>query len=419
MNISTNQIKTDRLHSEPTTIPPQDNQHPPIAISYGFLVLYLVLLSAFGSFVNDMYIPSLPDMREQFHCSVSVTQLGLTCGMIGLAIGQIVLGPVSDKYGRKIVLVWSLILFTIAAAVSIISPNIHFFNICRLFQGMGASGAYFLARTVPADYYKGRQLAKTMALIGAINGFAPASAPVLGGLCAHSIGWHGIFWILCGFSLILLLISIRFKESLPKARRTQGPLSKAFGEYTILLHNRNFLVHVLLKGCALGVLFAYISSAPFLIQTHYGYTPLQFGLFMGANALLVAIGSMVALKFKILKTAALWGGIILFITTLLQSATLYVVDKFWYFEIGMLPMLFALGMLFTVGNTLAMNEGRAYAGSASAIVGVGGYIFGALVSPLVGMGNIVRSTAIVFTVMATIVLLFSVKSYRLPADLNK
>lgn len=386
---------------------------PSPVVSFAFLITYLVLLSSFGSFVNDMYVPCLPDMRHHFGCSVSVAQLGLTCGMIGLALGQIIFGPLSDKYGRKIVLYVSLSIFILGAVVSIFSPTIHFFNVCRIFQGFGASGAYFLARTVPADYYGGRQLAKTMALIGAINGFAPASAPVLGGLCARTIGWQGIFWILTAFAGVLLGISFIFKESLPKQRRFQGPLPKAFSEYMVLLKNRNFITHVLLKGAALGLMFAYVSAAPFIIEEHFGFTPMQFGFFMGVNALFVVGGAMAALKFKELKTGAFVAGWILFAATAIQVCVLLFTDSVWLFEGAMIPMLFALGMIFTVSNTLAMNEGRSDAGSASAVLGVGGYAFGALASPLVGIGNILHSTAIVIGILSVIVLVFAILSRRI------
>ncbi|MDE6272236.1 MAG: multidrug effflux MFS transporter [Muribaculaceae bacterium] len=384
-----------------------------------FLVIYLAMLSAFGSFVNDMYLPTLPEMMKFFGCSVSVVQLGLTMGMIGLGVGELILGPVSDRVGRKPVLVVTLIIFCIGAAASVFSPTIQVFLGWRLVQGIGASGGYFLARTIPADMYAGRQLAKVMALIGAINGFAPASAPVVGGLVAKSIGWHGIFWILFGFSAILLLLSPALKESLPKSRRVTGRFGVAFKNYLTLLRNKRFVVHVMLKGSALGVLFAYISSAPFVIQTHYGYSQLTFGVIMGINALFVAAGATGALKFKLMKRAAVVAGRCLIFISIIQCVCYFLVDNFWVYECLNVPMLVCLGMLFTVGNTLSMNEGRNHAGDASALIGLSGYVFGAIVSPLVGIGNILHSTAISYVVLATIVLLFAHLSKKLPADLNQ
>lgn len=386
--------------------------------NFAFLIGYVTALSAFGSFVNDMYLPTLPAMRDAFHCSASVVQLGLTFGMIGLGLGQLILGPVSDKYGRKPVLTATLILFCIASAASTFSPDIEFFIGCRFFQGLGASGGYFLARTIPADLFIGRGLAKVMALIGAINGIAPASAPVLGGLVAHDLGWRGIFWILFAFSAILLILTPKFKESLPKGRRNTAPLLQSAKRYFVLLKNKRFMTHVLLKGSALGILFAYISATPFIFQDHFHYTALEFGLFMGFNAIFVAVGSMVALKFKRLKKAALYGAIILGVAILIQIFVLWHGTCFWAFELLCIPMVLGLGMIFTTANTLAMNEGRQSAGDASAVLGLTGYVFGATVSPLVGMGNILHSTAIAFGVLSVITLLVAIASSKLPADLD-
>lgn len=386
---------------------------------YVFLVGYLVLLSAFGSFVNDMYLPTLPEMTRYFHCTVPEVQLGLTMGMIGLAVGQMLLGPLSDRYGRKPVLLISLAVFMGAAVASVFSPTIHFFLGWRLVQGIGASGGYFLARTVPADIYFGRPLAKMMALIGAINGFAPASAPVLGGLLAGSVHWQGIFWVLAGFAALLVVVSIFFKESLPSSRRVKGRLLSMFDEFMPLLRNKAFMTHVLLKGSALGLLFAYTSSAPFIMQDIYGFSELKFGLFMGFNALFTAAGAMFALKFKVLKKGAWTGSWIMLGATAAQGIALFAIHNVWVYEVLLLPMLFGMGMIFTVGNTLAMNEGRSNAGAASAIVGVGGYVFGAIVAPLVGLGDICHSTAIVFVAMALLTLLCAYGSRRLPADLTK
>lgn len=395
----------------------QINQQGPTGGYYAFLIIYLVLLSAFGSFVNDMYLPTLPEMVRSFHTTRSTVQLGLTFGMIGLGFGELILGPLSDRFGRKPILIGALIVFAIGAMCSVWSKTIHVFLWWRLVQGLGASGGYFLARTIPADLYKGRALAKVMALVGAINGFAPASAPVIGGLVARSVGWQGIFWILFGFSCILLLLTPAFKESLPKSRHVTGHFGAAFKNYVVLSHNKHFVIHVMLKGAALGVLFAYISSAPFIIQDHYGFSQLQFGLFMGFNALFVAAGATVALHFKPLKRAAVVAGRSLVVVAIAQFICFYTVDNIWVYEALNLPMLFCLGMLFTVGNTLAMNEGRECAGDASALIGLMGYIFGATVSPLVGLGNQLHSTGITILILSLLVLLFTRMTRVLPADL--
>lgn len=385
---------------------------------YSFLVLLLVVLSAQGSFVNDMYTPALPSMCRFFGCSVPLGQLGLTMGMIGLGIGQVVLGPVSDKYGRRPVLIGATALFVIAAIASIFSPNIHVFNFCRFFQGVGASVGYFMAKTIPADVYSGRQLARLMALVGAINGIAPASAPVIGGFVADAAGWKMIFIILAVFSIVVISLSVKMKESLPVANRNRGSIFAPFRNYPILLRNKPFMVHTLLKAFALGLLFAYISSSPFILETHYGMSQTNYGLLVGANSLFLAAGSIISLKFKPYKRAAFIGSLIVAFGVIGLTFALYLVDNLWVYDFFMVVILFAAGMIFATSNTLAMNEGRKHSGEAAAIIGVAGYIVGGTVSPLVGMGNLMHSAALVNIFLAVMVVFFAFASKRQPADLD-
>lgn len=385
---------------------------------YLFLILYMVLLSAFGSFVNDMYIPCLPQMIKVFGCSVPQIQLSLTMGMIGLGLGEIIFGPLSDKYGRKPILIFSLVMFAVAAGVSILSKALGFFLFCRLVQGLGGSAGYFLARTIPADIFGGRRLARFMGIIGAINGLAPALAPLIGGVLADSTGWKGIFIVLCAFSLLLLALSGKLRETLLPPKRLKGSVFRSFGSYRRLLTNRRFMTHVMLKDVALGLLFAYIASSPFIMETHYGWSATMYGLFTGINAIGMGLGSLAASRFKVLKRAGYIGAWVMFGSVCCLAATLFLTNSFWLYELLLIPMLFAMGMQFTVGNTLAMNEGRGDAGSASGLLGVFGYVIGAGVSPLVGMGNIMHSTAIVFLVIAAAELAVAYASRRLPADLT-
>lgn len=385
---------------------------------YWFLVFYLVLLSALGSFVNDMYTPSLPEIARYFHCSASQSQLSLTFGMIGLGLGQLLMGPISDHYGRKIVLVVSLMVFIVGAVASVFSPNMTVFLFCRLVQGMGAAGGYFLARTIPADIYNGRDLAKLMALIGAINGLAPASSPVLGGVIADHGGWKAVFIVLAAFAFVVLCIARKLKESLYRQDRTTLPWYKTLPGYIRLMKNTPFMVHISLKGCALGLLFSYISAAPFILEVHYGFSQTMYGVIIGLNSLAVAAGSMLSLRFHPFKNAVAVALVILLPSIGVGAYALWHIHSFLLFEISSVTMLFAGGMIFSVTNSLAMNEGRTQAGEASALLGVAGYLVGAIVAPLVGIGNILHSTAIVLLVLLVFVIIFSIWTYRLKPDFS-
>lgn len=365
-----------------------------------------------------MYTPALPTMCRFFGCAVSVSQLGLTMGMIGLGVGQMILGPVSDKYGRKPVLIVTTLLFIAAAVASVFSPTIHIFNLCRFFQGIGASSGYFLAKTIPADVYAGRPLARLMALIGAINGIAPASAPVIGGIMADALGWKSIFLLLAGFAVIVLVMAWIVKESLPADRRVTGSLLTSMKGYGTLFKSVPFMTHVMLKASALGLLFAYISSSPFILQNHYGMSQTSYGLLIGFNALFMAVGSMISLRFRPYKKAAFIGAVIVAVGVTALTVALYTVHNLWVYDGCMVIILFALGMLFATSNTLAMNEGCEHSGEAAAIIGLGGYVIGSIASPLVGLGNELHSTAIVNIVLAVLVMVFAVASRRIPADLN-
>lgn len=380
-----------------------------------FFLCYLATLASFPSFVNDLYLPTLPQMRAEFHTTRSITQLGLSFVMMGLGFGELYWGPLSDKIGRKPVLYFSLVIFTMASIVSVFSPTITFFNICRLFQGFGASGAILLSRAIPADECQGLHLAKIMAMVGAINGIAPVAGPLVGGFLATSLGWRGIFIILAGVGVAMFLLGLHLRESLPKGRRSHGSLWKTMGKSSTLLRNQPFMIHVILKGAALGVLFSYISSGPFIIQDRYGFSPLEFGLIFGVNAFAIVIGSLVCVRFPTMKRAAVTGAAGMVLFAIAEAISLLFVDNILIYEGMIIPMLFFSGLVFASANTLAMTEGHAEGGSASAVLGLSGYVFGMIVSPLVGMGNIVHSTSIALVVCALISLWFAWKSFRLPA----
>lgn len=166
------------------------------------------------------------------------------------------------------------------------------------------------------------------------------------------------------------------------------------------------------------MLFAYIASSPFILQNLYGLSQTQYGLVIGFNAIFSAVGSMIALKCHPFKKAATMGAILLTVGTAGSAVCLWTIHNIWLYEIFAVVMLFAMGMIFSTSNTLAMNEGRANAGEAAALLGIAGYVVGAIASPLVGIGNILHSTAIVYVALTALVLTLALASNRLPSDLD-
>jgi DHA1 family bicyclomycin/chloramphenicol resistance-like MFS transporter len=370
------------------------------------------MLSAFGPFLTDMYLPALPSMVRDFNTTESLVQLSLTMGMIGLAVGQIFFGPMSQKWGRKSVLFGSMLLFIIGAIACLYSSDIKFFLLCRLAQGLGGAGGIVLSRSIATDCYSGRELAKTMAIIGAINGIAPAFAPVIGGLLSNAIGWQGIFATLTGLGVVLLIMTAIFKETLPKAKRFKGSIFSTFKEYKGVLKMRRFVLLILAYGFGMGTLFAYISAAPFVIQQQFGFDEVGFAITFGVNSVLIGVGSGVALKFKSLDKALLIGAIGMFIMAIVQFGFVELYNNFVTYEIGMVILLLFLGIVITTTTSMAMDEGREYTGAAAAIVGAIGFLMGGVVSPIVGYGDIQTTTAIVMLATTLILTLLAITLYK-------
>lgn len=377
-----------------------------------YLYLLLGALAAFPPLVTDMYLPALPIMTKEFDTTPSAVQMSLAACILGLAAGQLIFGPLSDKWGRKPLLKSALILFILATMASIFSPTIDVLNICRFFQGLGGAGGVVLSRSVATDCYSGRELAKTLAVIGAINGIAPVTAPVIGGLFSEAIGWKGIFCILLAIGLLLYIVSIPFRESHQPEKRYTGSMSKLFTQAGELLGNAAYIRYVLIFGMANAVLFGYISSASFLLQNDFGLSELMFGILFGINSMAIGCGSMLSLKLKQIANASHIGCAGMLACSMLQLCNYNLGFGFMGYEILVFLMLFAVGMVFTSSTTLAMTEGKAMIGWASAIVGATGFLFGGIVTPLVGLGSIQLSTYTVMTVCSFIAMSLSYMVYK-------
>lgn len=363
-----------------------------------FILIFLGMLTAFGPFVTDMYLPTLPAMSQFFNTSSSFIQLGLTTSMIGLAVGQLLFGPLSDKYGRRFPLISALSLFLISTIGCIYSPNIIQFVGWRLIQGIAGAGGIVISRSIAADKYSGKELAKMLAIIGAINGIAPVAAPILGGTMADITGWQGIFWVLFLIGILLLAGSIHFNDTLPAEKRGKTKWIDVYHGLITVLHNRSYVCYILQRGFAQSVLFANIASSPFIMQQHYGFSPFMFSVCFGINAIAIGIAAASAAKFRHPEQALYTGSIGMVLASVCLFIAFYSNCNFWVYETLLIGLLLMLGLTFTASNTLAMDSARSNAGIASALLGALGFAFGGLVSPLVGLGNILISTGLVFII---------------------
>ncbi|WP_148822544.1 multidrug effflux MFS transporter [Campylobacter concisus] len=368
-----------------------------------FLLLFLGALSAFGPFVTDLYLPALPAITEWFGTSVSATQLTLTTSMAGLAIGQLIVGPISDKFGRKTPLTISLIIYTISTIFIFFAQNIQFFIFMRIIQGLASAGSLVISRAVVSDLYKGHEMTKFFSLMMVVNGLAPIFSPIGGSLLLKFTDWRGIFMALTIIGILLFVANFYFKESLSPANRLKVPLLETYSVFGKILRKKKFMLFIAIQTFTMAAMFAYIAASSFILQEFYLLSPVSYSFCFGANGLAIVIGARLASLLnerKALKTG-LFG-------TLFASIFIAFVLCFKFEVIGVIIAFFLLllftGFILPTASSLAMNEGREYAGSASAVLGFCPFFLGGIISPLVGLGDIFYSTSI--AILACSVLAF-------------
>ena len=376
-----------------------------------FLLILLGMLSAFGPFVTDMYLPSLPAMADYFSASLPMVQMGLTTSMIGLALGQIFFGPLSDKYGRRPLLLVSMLLFIVSTLFCLFAPDIYSFVTLRLIQGIAGAGGIVISRSVATDCYGGKELAKAFAMISAVNGLAPILAPVGGGVMLKFTNWLGIFVFLLFLGVLLLLLCLRLKEPLPPERRIDVPAFSSFRTFLPLFKKRRFMGYVFIQAFVFGMIFAYISSSPFVLQEHYRLSPLLYSLCFAVNAIALIIGTTLAGRFRHIRQGMVTGVIGSFVLAVFTGLTLWYEMPIAYFETALFLNLIFGGLVLPTSTALALDSERQNAGAASAVFGAvsflagGMALAGGIVSPLVGIGNILHTTAIIMVVSSAIAVL--------------
>ncbi len=375
--------------------------------SYLFVLILVGMLAAFGPFVTDFYLPALPELTSYFGTTASMAQLSLTFSMIGLGAGQLFIGPLSDKYGRKRLLFFSLAFFFLSTLGCVFVSGIGMFLFFRLLQGLAGAGGVVVSKSIATDLYEGRELARFFSMLSAVQGLAPICAPVLGGVLLEVTDWQGIFDVLLLLGVLLIVMLCFFRESLSADNRLNAPLLSVFRSYRPVLANRDFMFYVFVQAFAMGVMFAYIAASPFIFQQHYGLSSLTYSVCFGVNALAIMMGSFFVCRFRSVRRG-LGVGSVAFSSMCLVVAMLLVAGMgVVVVEAALLVMLFCLGMILPTSTTLALELERGNSGSASAVLGFMPFLFGGIVSPLAGLGDMVVSTALVVAVCGVFTLLFA------------
>lgn len=371
-----------------------------------FIPATLGMLTAFGPFVTDFYLPVLPEMTGYFHTTPALASMSLTAGMIGLAFGQLFIGPLTDKYGRKRILVGSMLLFVVASLLCIFSGDIFMFNAMRVLQGLAGAGGIVIAKSMSADMYTGRELASFMALLGAINGIAPVCAPVVGGLMAGVTSWTGVFAVILAVGLVLMVCSMFLPETLQPANRIRKSVIKVYGNLFRVFRNSRFTLSVMAEMACFFMFFAYIASSPFIMQQVYHLSPLGYSLCFGLNALMIGVGAAMATRFRSQGTCLRFGGLGMLAGTLLLAFLLNTAMPLWIVMLAYIYTLICFGLMQPPLTAIALDSERDNAGAASAIFGASGFVAGALSSPLVGIGDITVTSGLVMVCGAVVCLLF-------------
>lgn len=368
--------------------------------SFPYLLTVVGLVSAFGPFVTDFYLPALPALSDYFQTTTSLVQMSLTVSMTGLAIGQLFIGPLSDRYGRKPPLMWSLAVFILSTVGCLLSVDIGLFLVFRFMQGIAGAGGVVISKSIATDLYEGRQLARFFSMLSSVQGLAPICAPVLGGLLLTVTDWRGIFEVLLALSVVLLVAFIPFRESLRSDFLHNNSVRKAFKGYLPVLRNRTFVRYVLVQAAAMGVMFTYIAASPFIFQQHYGLSVLAYSLCFGLNALGIMGGSLAVVRFRSITGGLKAGAAGFLALSVVTVATMLAGLSVVWVEAAFFLTLVCLGMLLPTSTTLALEPVRANSGNASAVLGFLTFFVGGVCSPLAGVGNMLYSTSALILICA-------------------
>lgn len=361
----------------------------PAGRTYVRLVLVLGALVALGPLTIDTYLPALPTLADDLGASEPQVQFTLTGIMLGLGLGQLVLGPVSDAVGRRRVMLGGIAAHAVMSVLAALSPSIEVLTAVRIGQGVSGAAVAVTAMAVVRDLFTGRRAAGLLSHLTLVIGVAPILAPSLGGFLLQLTGWRGIFGALAGIAVVLFVVALRgLDETLPVARRRPARVGATLRTYAVLLRDRAFVGLVLLAGLMFSALFAYVAGSSFVLQEYYGLDEQQFGILFGVNAAGLIVATQVN-PFLLRRWAPqhiLSGGVVLAMAAtatmlaaaLSEASLVLVLVPLWF-------VMFAVGLSFPNTPALALSRHGEAAGSAAALLGSIQFGMASVITPLTGL----------------------------------
>jgi DHA1 family bicyclomycin/chloramphenicol resistance-like MFS transporter len=351
----------------------------------------LLVLTVFGPISMDLYLPALPALTDELSAPASLAQLTVTAALIGLALGQLVAGPLSDRLGRRGPLYIGVVAYIVTSVLCALSPTVELLIVARLAQGFAGGVGIVIAQAAGRDVYTGGKLIRFYGRLTVTGGLAAIVGPLIGGQLTTIADWRGLFLFLAAIGvLILILVASLFRETLPRELRTSGGLAQTLHDFRTLLSDRVFLGAVLVQGFVNAALFAYLSGATYILQGMYGLSPQQYALAFGLNSaafmlfgylagrsserwsvrgtLLVGLGMCALGAFGLLASG------------LLQLPVLAVI-------LSLVAMVAGVAVTSPPSTTLALAEYPRMAGTASSLLGMARFAFGGLAAPLVGIAG--------------------------------
>lgn len=392
----------------PTTADSQDNpaipggrpapgDRPRRASGRTSLLVTFVLggLTAVPPLSMDMYLPALPEVTRSLASPASTVQLTLTTCLAGMALGQLVVGPMSDKWGRRRPLLVGMVVYIVATALCAFATDAGVLIAFRLVQGLAGAAGIVIARAIVRDLYDGVAMARFFATLMLISGVAPVVAPLIGGQILRFTDWRGVFVVLTVIGVLLTLVVWRtLHETLPPERRHSGGLGQALTTMRELLTERVFAGYMLVAAFSFAALFAYISASPFVIQEIYGASPQTFSILFGVNSVGLVLfgqinGKILVGRVNLDKVLAVGLALITAaaVGLLLMASGVFGPVGLAPMAVGLFVLMSAMGLVMPSTNTQALLRTPNAAGSASALLGTSTFLLGSVASPLVGIAG--------------------------------